>query len=56
MCQKVEEQMSRYYEEHSQGMESSLTELTEVLERSSQLSMELQGASQTLSAINKGLQ
>ncbi len=56
MCQHVKEQMFEYYEQHSQGMEASITELSEVLERSSQLSMELQGASQTLAAINKGLQ
>lgn len=56
MCQQVKEQMFEYYEKQSQGMETKLTELTEVLERSSQLSMELQGASQTLAAINKGLQ
>ncbi|CAM4337860.1 hypothetical protein PO909_001136 [Leuciscus waleckii] len=56
MCQRVKEQMFEYYEQHSQGMEASIAELSEVLERSSQLSMELQGASQTLAAINKGLQ
>ncbi|XP_016103549.1 uncharacterized protein [Sinocyclocheilus grahami] len=56
MCQQVKEQMFEYYEQHSQGMEASITELSEVLERSSQLSIELQGASQTLAAINKGLQ
>ncbi|KAG9264509.1 synaptonemal complex central element protein 2 [Astyanax mexicanus] len=56
MCQQVKEQMFEYYDKHSQGMEVRLTELSEVLERSSQLSMELQGASQTLAAINKGLQ
>ncbi|XP_067278258.1 synaptonemal complex central element protein 2 [Pseudorasbora parva] len=56
MCQRVKEQMFEYYEQHSQGMEASIAELSEVLERSSQLSMELQGASQTLDAINKGLQ
>ncbi|KAL7850659.1 hypothetical protein SRHO_G00200080 [Serrasalmus rhombeus] len=56
MCQQVKEQMFEYYEEHSRGMETKFTELSEVLERSSQLSMELQGASQTLAAINKGLQ
>ncbi|RXN35464.1 synaptonemal complex central element 2-like protein [Labeo rohita] len=56
MCQQVKEQMFEYYEQHSQGMEASINELSEVLERSSQLSMELQGASQTLAAINKGLQ
>ncbi|KAL7860340.1 hypothetical protein AOLI_G00166890 [Acnodon oligacanthus] len=56
MCQQVKEQMFEYYEEHSRGMETKFTELSEVLERSSQLSLELQGASQTLAAINKGLQ
>lgn len=56
MCQQVKEQMFEYYEKHSQEMEMKLTELTEVLERSSQLGMELQRASQTLAAINKGLQ
>ncbi|KAK9978152.1 hypothetical protein ABG768_019918 [Culter alburnus] len=56
MCQQVKEQMFEYYEQHSQGMEASIAELSEVLERCSQLSMELQGASQTLAIINKGLQ
>ncbi|KAG1931460.1 synaptonemal complex central element protein 2 [Pimephales promelas] len=56
MCQRVKEEMFEYYEQHSQVMEASIAELSEVLERSSQLSMELQGASQTLAAINKGLQ
>ncbi|KAM9457618.1 synaptonemal complex central element protein 2 isoform 2-T2 [Clarias gariepinus] len=56
MCQQVKEQMFEYYEKHSQEMEMKLTELTEVLGRSSQLGMELQRASQTLAAINKGLQ
>lgn len=56
MCQRVKEQMFEHYEQHSQGMEASIAELSEVLERSSQLSLELQGASQTLAAINKGLQ
>ncbi|XP_026862332.2 synaptonemal complex central element protein 2 [Electrophorus electricus] len=56
MCQQVKEQMFEYYEEHSQGMQAKLIELTGVLERSNQLSLELQDASQTLAAINKGLQ
>ncbi|XP_043089849.1 synaptonemal complex central element protein 2 isoform X2 [Puntigrus tetrazona] len=56
MCQQVKEQMFEYYEQYSQGMEASIAELSEVLERSSRMSMELQGASQTLAAINKGLQ
>lgn len=56
MCQQVREQMFEYYEKHTREMDTKLTELTEVLERSSQLSLELQGASQTLAAINKGLQ
>ncbi|KAF4092703.1 hypothetical protein AMELA_G00023930 [Ameiurus melas] len=56
MCQQMKEQMFEYYEKHSREMETKLTDLSEVLERSSQLSMELQGASQTLAAINKGLQ
>ncbi|TSK87518.1 Synaptonemal complex central element protein 2 [Bagarius yarrelli] len=56
MCQLVREQMFEYYEKHSRGMETKLTELTEVLERSNRLSMELQEASQTLAVINKGLQ
>ncbi|XP_071387364.1 synaptonemal complex central element protein 2 [Centroberyx affinis] len=55
VCQQVKEQMFSSYEEHGRGMEASLQELSEVLERSSQLSMELQGVSQTLSAINTGL-
>ncbi|XP_014048982.1 synaptonemal complex central element protein 2 [Salmo salar] len=56
VCQQVKEQMFSSYEEHGRGMEANLQELSEVLERSSQLSMELQGASQTLSAINNSLQ
>ncbi|XP_056089357.1 synaptonemal complex central element protein 2 [Rhinichthys klamathensis goyatoka] len=56
MCQRVKEQMFEYYEQHSQGMEASLAELSEVLERCSQLSMELQGASQSLATVNKVLQ
>uniref|UniRef100_A0A8C7FQ28 Synaptonemal complex central element protein 2 n=1 Tax=Oncorhynchus kisutch TaxID=8019 RepID=A0A8C7FQ28_ONCKI len=56
VCQQVKEQMFSSYEEHGCGMEANLQELSEVLERSSQLSMELQGASQTLSAINNSLQ
>lgn len=56
VCQQVKEQMFSSYEEHGCGMEANLKELSEVLERSSQLSMELQGASQTLSAINNSLQ
>lgn len=56
VCQQVKEQMYSSYEEHGRWMEANLQELSEVLERSSQLSMELQGASQTLSAINNSLQ
>ncbi|XP_066499012.1 synaptonemal complex central element protein 2 [Hoplias malabaricus] len=56
MCQQVKEQMFEYYEEHSRKMETRFAELSEVLERSSQLSLELKEASQTLAAINKGLQ
>ncbi|KAM9473710.1 synaptonemal complex central element protein 2 isoform 2-T2 [Salvelinus alpinus] len=56
VCQQVKEQMFSSYEEHGRGMEANLQELSEVLERSSQLSMELQGASRTLSAINNSLQ
>ncbi|XP_072550141.1 synaptonemal complex central element protein 2 [Salminus brasiliensis] len=56
MCQQMKEQMFEYYDKHSRGMEARLTELSEVLERSTQLTMELHGASQTLAAINKGLQ
>ncbi|XP_064843627.1 synaptonemal complex central element protein 2-like [Oncorhynchus masou masou] len=56
VCQQVKEQMFSSYEEHGRGMEANLQELSEVLERCSQLSMELQGASQTLSAINNSLQ
>ncbi|KAM4635534.1 synaptonemal complex central element protein 2 [Polymixia lowei] len=54
-CQQVREQMFASYEEHGHGMEDGLQELSEVLERSSQLSSELEDASQTLSAINTGL-
>ncbi|KAJ7992698.1 hypothetical protein DPEC_G00281380 [Dallia pectoralis] len=56
VCQQVKEQMFSSYDEHGRGMEANLQELSEVLERSSRLSMELQGASQTLSNINKSLQ
>lgn len=56
VCQQVKEQMYSSYEEHGRWMEANLQELSEVLERSSQLSIELQGASQTLSAINNSLQ
>ncbi|XP_019906447.1 synaptonemal complex central element protein 2 [Esox lucius] len=56
VCQQIKEQMFRSYDEHSCGMEANLLELSEVLERSSRLSMELQEASQTLSAINNSLQ
>lgn len=56
MCQQAKEEMFEYYDKHSQEMEMKIGELTEVLERSSQLSMELQEASQTLAIINKGLQ
>ncbi|XP_031683526.1 synaptonemal complex central element protein 2-like isoform X1 [Oncorhynchus kisutch] len=56
VCQQVKEQMFSSYEEHGRGMEANLQELSEVLERCSQLSMELQGASQTLSTINNSLQ
>ncbi|XP_029912789.1 synaptonemal complex central element protein 2 isoform X2 [Myripristis murdjan] len=55
VCQQVKEQMFTSYEEHSCGMEASLQELSEVLERSSQLSSDLQEVSHTLSAINTGL-
>ncbi len=30
MCQQVKEQMFEYYEQHSQGMEASITDLSEV--------------------------
>ncbi|XP_058230782.1 synaptonemal complex central element protein 2 [Hemibagrus wyckioides] len=56
VCQQMKEQMFEYYEKHSRGIETKLAELTEVLERSSQLGTELQEASQTLAAINKVLQ
>ncbi|XP_028841074.1 synaptonemal complex central element protein 2 isoform X2 [Denticeps clupeoides] len=56
VCEDLKEQMFRQYEEHSLGMEVKLQELSEVLKRSSQLSIELQEASQTLSAINTDLQ
>ncbi|XP_056143666.1 synaptonemal complex central element protein 2 [Lampris incognitus] len=54
-CQQVKDQLFTSYEEHGHEMEASLQELSEVLERSSQLSSELQGVSQTLLAINTGL-
>ena len=58
-CQELKDHMFSKYEEHgawSCGMEARLQELSEVLGRSSQLSVELQGACQTLVAINKGIQ
>ncbi|KAM6957100.1 synaptonemal complex central element protein 2 [Aplochiton taeniatus] len=56
VCQQVKEQMFSRYEEQGIGMEASLQELSQVLEHSSQLTTELQGASQTLSFINTNLQ
>ncbi|TRY97289.1 hypothetical protein DNTS_020582 [Danionella cerebrum] len=56
VCQQMRDQMCLYYEEYSQGMESSFAELSELLERCSQISLELQGASHTLETINKSLQ
>lgn len=53
MCQKVNQQMFDYYKEHSQEMQAKITELSEVLERSSQLSKDLEEASKTLKAINQ---
>ncbi|CAL8302529.1 unnamed protein product [Merluccius merluccius] len=55
VCQQVKEQLFSSYEEQSQGMEEQLQELSRVLERSSQLSCELQDVSNTLSVINTGL-
>ncbi|KAJ8345146.1 hypothetical protein SKAU_G00293390 [Synaphobranchus kaupii] len=55
VCQQVKEQMFSSYEANGRLMESRLLELSEVLGRSSQLITDLQGASQTLAAINKGL-
>ncbi|KAG5832836.1 synaptonemal complex central element protein 2 isoform X2 [Anguilla anguilla] len=55
VCQQVKEQMFSSYEANGRLMESRLLELSEVLGRSSQLIADLQGASQTLAAINKGL-
>lgn len=54
-CQQLKEQVFTSYDEHGHRMEASLQELSEVLERSSQLSSELHGASQTLSVINVDL-
>ncbi|KAI7803681.1 synaptonemal complex central element protein 2 [Triplophysa rosa] len=56
MCQQVREQMFDYYEQRGQGIQAIISELSEVLEKSSQFSMELQEASQTLKAVNKTLQ
>ncbi|KAG5279756.1 hypothetical protein AALO_G00081250 [Alosa alosa] len=55
-CQELKDHLFNHYEEQSHGMEARLQELSEVLGRSSQLSVELQGASQVLVSINKGLQ
>ncbi|KAG9343955.1 hypothetical protein JZ751_013344 [Albula glossodonta] len=55
VCQQVREQMFSSYEATGRLMESRLLELSEVLGRSSQLIAELQSASHTLAAINKGL-
>ncbi|KAJ3600333.1 hypothetical protein NHX12_031318 [Muraenolepis orangiensis] len=55
LLSKVKEQMFSNYEEQGQGMEEQLHELSQVLERSSQLSSELQGVRATLSVINTNL-
>ncbi|KAJ8404155.1 hypothetical protein AAFF_G00339280 [Aldrovandia affinis] len=55
VCQQVREQVFSGYEINNHLMESRLRELSEVLGRSSQLIAELQAASRTLAAINKGL-
>ncbi|KPP70417.1 hypothetical protein Z043_110758 [Scleropages formosus] len=55
VCQNVREQMFSRYEENSRVMEMSLMELSEVLDRSTQLNTELQNASLTLAAISRGL-
>ncbi|KAL4657970.1 synaptonemal complex central element protein 2 [Arapaima gigas] len=55
VCQKVREQMFSRYEDNSRVMEMSLMELSEVLDRSSELSAELQNASVTLAAVSRGL-
>ncbi|XP_062387860.1 synaptonemal complex central element protein 2 [Sardina pilchardus] len=55
-CQELKDNLFSHYEEQSHGMEARLQELSKVLGRSSQLSVELQGASQVLVSINKGLQ
>ncbi|KAL2100950.1 hypothetical protein ACEWY4_002711 [Coilia grayii] len=55
-CEELKNHMFSQYEEQSSSMEDQLQELSEVLGRSSQLCVELQSASQTLAAINKGLQ
>ncbi|CAL8270743.1 unnamed protein product [Lota lota] len=55
VCQQVKEQLFSSYEEQGRGMEAQLQELSCVLERSSQLSSELQEVSATLSVINTGL-
>ncbi|KAJ8254522.1 hypothetical protein COCON_G00211340 [Conger conger] len=55
VCQQVKEQMFGTYEANGRLIESRLQEISEVLGRSSQLISELQGASQILAAINKGL-
>lgn len=55
VCQELKEQLFSSYEEQGQRMEEQLQELSQVLERSSQLRSELQEASFTLSAINTAL-
>lgn len=51
----MKDHMFSQYEDQSGGMEVQLQDLSEVLGRSNQLSVELQGAIQTLAVINKGL-
>ncbi|XP_066566478.1 synaptonemal complex central element protein 2 [Amia ocellicauda] len=55
LCRQVNEHMFAVYEENSKLIEEKLQELSEVLQRCSLLNADLQRASQTLVAINKGL-
>ncbi|XP_063048394.1 synaptonemal complex central element protein 2 [Engraulis encrasicolus] len=56
ICEGLKNHMFSQYEEQSSRMEAQLQQLSEVLGRSSQLCVDLQGASQTLAVINRGLQ
>ncbi|XP_049428323.1 synaptonemal complex central element protein 2 isoform X2 [Epinephelus fuscoguttatus] len=55
MCQQMQEHMYNVYEENSNVMQVYLQELSDVLERCSQLNSELFNASQALESLRGGL-